>query len=130
MMRYAPSILITDDDSAFREALNDLFVPRGFHTILAADGEETLRIVQEREVHLVLMDMHMPRLTGLDTLRLLRNIRCILPCIILSANLDERIVEQARREHAFSVLSKPVTLRQLTSVVQDALLETYNWHAS
>ena len=53
----------------------------------------------------------MPRLTGLDTLRLLRNIRCILPCIILSANLDERIVEQARREHAFSVLSKPVTLR-------------------
>ena len=130
MIRYAPSILITDDDSAFREALKEVFVPRGFRTILAGNGEEALRIVQEREVHLVLMDMHMPKLTGLDTLRMLRRIRCILPCIILSANLDEQIVEQARREHVFSVLAKPITSRQLTTVVQEALQQTYNWHAS
>ncbi len=130
MIWNRPSILITDDDAAFREALRELFVPRGFRTILAGDGEEALKVVHQREVHIVLMDMHMPKLTGLDTLRLLKRFRTILPCILLSANLDEGIVEQAKREHAFSVLSKPITSRQITSAVTDALKQTYNWHAS
>ena len=50
-----------------------------------------------------------------------------MPCILLSAKLDQVIVEQARREHAFSVLAKPVTLEQITSTVHQALRRTYDW---
>ncbi len=124
----APALLITDDDLGFRETLREAFQPRGFRTILAGDGEEALRVVRSAEVHLVLLDMHMPRLTGLETLRLVKQFRALLPCILMSAQLDATIVEQARREKAFSVLSKPVSLSTLTGAVRQALQRTYNWH--
>ena len=123
----SPSLLITNDDLDFRETLQVVFEPKGFRTLLAGDGEEALRIVRHEEVHLLLLDMHMPRLTGLETLRLVKQFKAILPCILLSANLDELIVEQAQREHAFSVLSKPVTRLQIIGIVRQALERTYNW---
>ena len=127
MTVQAPSLLITDDDAAFRETLRGLFEPEGYRTLLAGDGEEALTIIRSREVHLLLLDMHMPKLTGLETLRLVRQFRALLPCILLSAHLDEPIIEQARLLHAFSVLAKPVTRRQITGVVRQALEQTYHW---
>ena len=123
----APSLLITDDDDEFRSTLGEVFRPRGFRTLLAGDGEEALQIIRTQPVHLVLLDMHMPKLSGLETLRQVRRLRAMLPCILLSAKLDQVIVEQARREHAFSVLAKPVTLEQITSTVHQALQRTYDW---
>jgi len=128
MLTELPSLLITDDDTSFRETLQEMFEPQGFRTFLAGDGEEALRIVRSQEVHLVLLDMHMPKLTGLETLRLVKKVRAVLPCILMSARLDESVVEQARLAHAFSVLAKPVTRGQLISVVRQALARTYNWH--
>ena len=127
MLVESPSLLITDDDPAFRETLRVVFEPEGFNTILAEDGEEAIEIVHSREVHLVLLDMHMPKLTGLETLRLLKQFKIMLPCILLSAQLDDMILEQARRAQAFSVLSKPVTRGQLTRIVRQALRWTYDW---
>lgn len=124
----APALLITDDDTGFRETLREAFQPRGFRTLLAGDGEEALRIVRSTEVHLVILDMHMPKLTGLETLRLVKEFKALLPCILMSAQLDAWIVEQAHREQAFSVLSKPISLRALTGAVRQALERTYNWH--
>lgn len=130
MVIESPSLLITDDDSAFRETLQEVFEPQGYRTVLATDGEEAVHIVRTQVVHLVLLDMHMPKLTGLETLRLVKQFKAMLPCILLSADLDETIVEQARREHAFSVLRKPVALMQIMGVVRQALEATYNWHTS
>ena len=78
-------------------------------------------------MHVVLLDMYMPKLTGLETLCLVKQFKSLLPCILMSADLDERIVDQAERNHAFSVLRKPVTRLQITGVVQMALERTYNW---
>jgi DNA-binding response OmpR family regulator len=69
----------------------------------------------------------MPKLTGLETLRLVKQFKSILPCILLSARLDQPLIEQARLAQAFSVLAKPVPLRQLTGTVRLALKRTYNW---
>ena len=96
MLLETPSLLITDDDPGYRETLRVVFELRGFRTILAGDGEEALQIVHGETVHLVLLDMHMPRLTGLETLRLLKEFRAMLPCILLSAQLDDLIIEQAQ----------------------------------
>jgi CheY-like chemotaxis protein len=125
-----PSLLITDDDADFRETVRSVFEPRGFRTFTAGDGEEAIEIIHSQEIHLVLLDVHMPKLTGIEVLRLLKQFRALLPCILLSAQLDEIILEQARRAEAFSVLAKPVTLQQLTGAVHQALQRTYNWHYS
>ena len=127
MQIEAPALLITDDDRAFRETLQGVFAPRGYRTLLAGDGEEALSIVRKQEVHLVLLDMHMPKLTGLETLRRVKRFKSILPCILLSAQLDELVIEQARLAQAFSVLAKPVTLERLTGIVRQALQRTYDW---
>ena len=127
MLVESPSLLITDDDRGFRETLQVGLEPRGFKTLLAGDGEEALTIVRTQEVHLVLLDMHMPKLTGLETLRRLKQFRSILPCILLSAQLDELLIEQARLAQAFSVLAKPVTFGQLTGILRQALRRTYDW---
>jgi len=127
MLIESPSLLITDDDIEFRQTLRSVFEPQGFQTYLAGDGEEALQIVRDREVHLVLLDMHMPKLTGLETIRLVRQFKSLLPCILMSADLDEFIIQQAEREHVFSVLPKPVTFRQITGAVRRALQQTYNW---
>jgi CheY-like chemotaxis protein len=123
-----PSLLITDDDAGFRETLQGVFAPQGFRTLMAGDGQEALRIVQTQEVHILLLDMHMPKLTGLETLRLVKQFKAMLPCIMLSAHWDDMLVEQARSAQAFLVLPKPVTLTQITGAVRQALERTYHWH--
>ena len=127
MSILAPSLLITDDDLAFRETLQTVFEPQGCRTLTAADGEEALAIVESQEVHLALLDMHMPKLTGLETIRRLKQLRALLPCILMSAHLDETILEQARVVQAFSVLAKPMTSSEIRSIVRRALERTYNW---
>ena len=122
----SPSILITDDDHDFRETLRIVFEPRGFRTLLAGDGEEALDILRDQEVHLLLLDMHMPRLSGLETIRRVKQFRSRLPCILLSAALDELLIQQAQMAEAFSVLSKPVSRVQITSVVEMALRHAYS----
>jgi two-component system chemotaxis response regulator CheY len=129
MLASPPTLLITDDDRDFRETLQDVFEPRGLRTLLARDGQEALDVMQSHDVHLVLLDMHMPRLTGLETLRRVKQIYAPLPCILISAGLNEMLIEQARQADAYSILSKPVGFRELTTVVNHALRETYNWPA-
>ena len=122
----APSLLITDDDRDFRETLRNVFAPRGFDTHLASNGEEALEIVSDCDIHLVLMDMHMPRLTGLETIGKIKLIRQELPCILISGKLDDEIRQNARQ--AFDVLSKPVSVQQITTTVGSALESAYQWH--
>jgi CheY-like chemotaxis protein len=126
-MRQHPSILITDDDRDFRETLGEILEPRGFRTLLAGNGEEALEIVEHEVVHVVLLDNNMPRLSGLETLHRVHQLRVLLPCILMSARLDEAIREQALRARAFTVLPKPVTRDQITRSVADALKQTYGW---
>lgn len=126
-MALAPSLLITDDDVAYRETLQSVFEPMGFRTLLAGDGEEAVSILQKETVHLVLLDMHMPKLTGLETVRVVHKMQKRMPCILMSADLDDEIVAQAERENVCSVLAKPVTRRQITGAVNQALSMTYGW---
>lgn len=127
MKLETPSLLITDDDRDFRETLSGIFEDRGYRTILAGDGEEALDVIQREPVHLLLLDMHMPRLTGLETIRRLRTLQLDLPCILISAALDRQIEAEARAAHAFSVLSKPLRLPDITGTVARAMQQVYCW---
>lgn len=122
---YPPTLLITDDDQLFRETLRDVFEPEGFRTVLAEDGLKAFEIVQAEPVHLALLDMHMPRLDGLETIRRVHQIKPELPCILLSAALDEMIIQAAKEVYAFSVLAKPCSRQQITAIVRHALRSTY-----
>jgi len=119
------SILITDDDSGCREALRSIMEPEGFRTLLASSGEEALDIVREEPVHVALLDMHMPTLTGLETLQLVRQVNAVLPCILITADATEGLMRQALTARAYSVIAKPVSKSVVLYTVVRALLRAY-----
>lgn len=119
------SILITDDDRDCREALRDIFEPQGYRTFLASCGEEALDIAREERVHLALLDMHMPTLTGLETLLLLRQIHTVLPVILVTADATEGLIRQAQQAQAYSVIPKPVSKNVVLYTVVRALVRAY-----
>jgi CheY-like chemotaxis protein len=121
-------ILITDDDAACREAMRDIFEPEGYPTYLASSGEEAVEIVREVSVHLVLLDMHMPRLSGLETLQLVRQVRTELPCILVTADTDEQLMRQAFLARVYSVVPKPVSKHVILYTVVRALGQVYGSH--
>ena len=124
-----PNILIADDDRDFRESLGEVLTRRGYCTRLAADGCEAVEIVQNHAgLHLVILDVHMPRLSGLEALTQIRQlIAATLPCILMSAQLDESIVRQAEELNTSSLLAKPFTLRDVTGTVEQILISAYGW---
>lgn len=119
------SILITDDDDHCREALRAIMEPEGFRTFLASSGEEAVDIVGRESVHLALLDMHMPTLTGLETLELIRQINAVLPCIFVTAESDERVIRQAYQARAYSVIPKPISKHVVLYTVVRALVRSY-----
>ena len=120
------SVLITDDDSGSREALRDIMEPEGYLTLLASSGEEALEIVREEPVHVALFDMNMPKLSGLETLELARQINAMLPVILVTADRTEALMRQALRAQAYSVIAKPVSKHIVLYTVVRALARAYD----
>ena len=119
------SILITDDDPGCREALREIMEPEGYRTVLASSGEEAVDIVREEPVHLALLDVNMPTLSGLETLELVRQFNAVLPCILVTAEVSEWLMRQALRAHAYSVIAKPVSKNVVLYTVVRALMRAY-----
>jgi CheY-like chemotaxis protein len=120
------SILITDDDPIARETLRDIVAPQGYHTLMAESGEEALELVRDHEVHLALFDMHLPRLSGLETLALVRQMKGSIPAILITADQNENLMRRALSEHAYCVLAKPVSKHVVIYVVHKAIEKFYN----
>jgi CheY-like chemotaxis protein len=125
MILDRPSILVTDDDPTARETFREIFEPAGYRTLLAESGEEAIEIVREEVVHLALMDMHLPRLTGLETITILRQMRGVIPMILISAESDDNLLRKALSAQAFCVLAKPVSKHVVIYVVSRALEKFY-----
>jgi CheY-like chemotaxis protein len=120
------SVLITDDDPACRQALRDIIEPEGYDTVLAESGEEALDIVQRQTVHAVMMDMHLPKMSGLEVLKILRQIRPQLPSILVTADATAELVRQAFAAHAYSVIPKPVSKHVVLYTVVRAIVRSQN----
>jgi CheY-like chemotaxis protein len=119
------SILIADDDRNCREALREIMEPQGYRTLLASSGEEALDLVCEVDVHLVLLDMHMPTLTGLETLQLVRQVNARLPAILLTGDASEALLRRACQARFYSVIPKPVSKNVVLYTVVRALSRFY-----
>ncbi len=118
------SALIADDDPDFRETLRLVLEPF-LRTVEACCGEEAIDIVHQRRVDIVLVDMHMHVLTGLETVRIVKQYQSTLPCILITADATDELRRDAQVADAYSVLKKPVTRQELVSTVSTALLSAY-----
>jgi CheY-like chemotaxis protein len=119
------SILVADDDRGIRETLRDVLAGRGFSIVLAGSGEEAVEVVQAESIHLVICDLHMPRMTGLEALAVMRQIREILPAILMTADANKDVLRQAFLAHVYSVIPKPVNVNVVLHTMSRALGQVY-----
>lgn len=117
-------LLIADDDSGFREVLREVLAPY-FQLFEAESGEQAIELVEQTHVDIVLLDMHMDILTGLEAVRILKQINALLPCILITADATDELRQDASAADAYEVLSKPVKRQELVTTVSHALVETY-----
>lgn len=114
-------ILVVDDEAAIRKALVTLLTAAGHDVSTASSGEEGLASLAEREVDLVLVDMRMPGMSGLEMLQALHHRDPSLPCIVLTAHGTVRTAVEAMRAGAFDYVSKPFDNDELLLTINRAL---------
>jgi DNA-binding NtrC family response regulator len=115
-----PCILIVDDDPGQRSLLDLFLRSQGFETIPVASGEHALEVLQEEEVSMMISDVRMPGISGLDTLRRARQEHTVLPVLLVTAYADIREAVGAMRDGAVNYLAKPIDLDELLVSVQQA----------
>jgi DNA-binding NtrC family response regulator len=116
----APRILIVDDDAAQRSLLDSFLTTQGFRTLPVASGERALAVLSQEPIDMMISDVRMPGLSGLDTLRLARKERASLPILLVTAYTNVREAVGAMRDGAVNYLSKPIDLDELLASVRQA----------
>lgn len=114
-------ILIVDDDPGQRSLLNSFLKSQGFRTTVASSGEEALGILKTHPVALMISDVRMPGISGLETMRRARQEHAALPILLVTAYADIREAVSAMRDGALNYLSKPIDLDELLASVQKAV---------
>jgi len=118
-------VLIVDDERFFREAITDILAGEALDVITAETGEEAIAAAEDERVGVVILDLQLPDIHGLDVFRRIREDRPELRVIILSAHTDQENVLEALRLGAFDYLAKPIHEEELALAVRRAM-ETYD----
>ena len=116
-----PRILVVDDEDAIRRSLTMMFEFEGFDCETASTGPEAVRIAEREEIDLVILDVKMAGLDGLETLRLLRERARDVPVIMLSGHGTVKTAVEATRLGAFDFLEKPPETEKLLVAARNAL---------
>jgi CheY-like chemotaxis protein len=110
-------ILIIDDNEEFAENIKEILEDEDLHAQVANDGPSGLSALAENEFDLVITDMKMPGMNGLEVIRFIKEKWPALPVIVISAYARDELLEQAEKEGALGILSKPVDMEYLTRFV-------------
>ena len=117
----SPRILIVDDDPGQRSLLNTFLRSQGFETVTADSGQQALETLRTGKFDMMISDVRMPGLSGLETLRLARKEHATLPVLLVTAFTDVRDAVAAMRDGAVNYLAKPIDLDELLASVRQAI---------
>ena len=106
-------ILVVDDEPDAVELLQEFLTAKGYDVLTASDGEEALRQVKEHRPHLILLDVRMPKLNGMEVLKRVREIDHEVGVIMVTAVNEEETGREALKMGAFDYITKPLDLQYL-----------------
>src|SRR5438093_4848266 len=116
----SPRVLIVDDDAGQRSLLDSFPKSQGFDTVPVASGERALEVLRGGDFNMMISDVRMPGISGLETLRRARQQHSVLPVLLVTAYADIREAVGAMRDGAVNYLAKPIDLDELLVTVQQA----------
>jgi PAS domain S-box-containing protein len=115
-------VLVVEDKPEMIQILTDYVLgPQGYVTLTALNGEEGLRMALTEEPDLVILDLRMPKMSGLQVLQALREQQCPIPVIVITAYGSEEVVVRALRLGANDYVAKPFELDEMINVIERVL---------
>lgn len=122
-VRVLANILVVDDQLGVRRLLYETFREEQHEVVMAANGKEALKNLEDFKPDLILMDMKMPGMNGIDTLRQIRSFNKEVGVIMMTAYGDAQNMEQARELGVLHYMSKPFDLFELRDHVREILAQ-------
>jgi len=116
-----PHILVTDDDATTRQMVRGILKKQGYSVSVAADGNVALRAIQKKKFDLVLLDIWMPKMTGLGLLGRLHAEKHVPKIVVMTSDSTSDTLLSALRGRVYQFLAKPIDAEQLVQVVDNAL---------
>ena len=106
-------VLVVDDDISFAESLTDILNEKGYDAVAVNSGEEALEKIKERSFDVVLMDVKMPVMDGMQTFKEIKKLSRSITVIMMTAYSMDDLVHDALKEGAYGVLRKPLDIEQV-----------------
>jgi len=113
-------VLLVDDEEDFVSTLSERLEMRDLDSQMAFDGEQALEVMQDGVPDVMVLDLKMPGIDGMEVLRRMKKLYPKVQVVILTGHGSDKDEEQARRLGAFEYLQKPVNLEDLVEVLKRA----------
>jgi two-component system response regulator HydG len=111
-------ILIVDDDEGMAETISDILEDLDFHVDVVNNGYDAIDIMNNSEYNLILMDIQMPGINGVETFKEIKKNKPDVKVIIMTAYTVEELIQEAINEGAYKVFSKPLDLNVLIKNIE------------
>ncbi len=115
------SVLVIDDEEGIRESLKGILEDEGYEVFLAENGEEGLRIFEEQGPDLVMLDIWLPGIDGMEVLRVMRDRKPDIPVVMISGHGTIEIAVKATKIGAYDFLEKPLSLDRVLITLKRAI---------
>jgi DNA-binding NtrC family response regulator len=116
-----PSILIVDDDGVMQETLSDVLKKRGYEIFSVGSGNDALSMVKKSVIDLILLDMKLPDIDGLEVLKKIKEFDTEILVIMMTAFSDVQTAVSAMKSGAYDYINKPFELDELKLLIQKGL---------
>ncbi len=111
-------ILVVDDEPQIRDLLKRFLSLRGYKVRVASDGQQALTMVEQEAPQLIVLDVYMPGINGVEVLRQLRRRKFTGGVILLTGSQDDKLLQEALDLGSVDVMGKPVDLERLALAIQ------------
>ncbi|MFX1561986.1 MAG: response regulator [Promethearchaeota archaeon] len=115
---YKSDILIVDDEEGMRETLCELLRLKGYQAETAKDGYEAVERISDLKPRIVILDIRMPGMNGVETLRKLKKIMPNLTFIMMTGYSVQHLGREALREGAITIIEKPFSIVKLINIIK------------
>ncbi len=112
------SVLIADDDANFRNTLSKILEKKGYAATTAESGMHAIELVKEKSFDVILMDIKMPVMNGVEAYRNIKQIRPDVVVIFMTAFSVEDLIKEAIRNGAYAVIKKPFDIETVVNMIE------------
>ena len=120
------NVLVSEANWAWPEAQRNIFRPRGINLLVAENASEFLNIIQRKRIHTTIFDTDSEKSNTIAIIKIIRMNYPLLPCILLTQNASQTLLNKALQLDVFSVIDKPVDLNILREQLDRLFTKKYH----